>query len=84
MYNFSPFKRQLSKMVKHAQTIRRQLPTNCLGMLYHFFGLALKGLSVFAANEETEDYSELAVTSKMCLLVKIVHKNLHLRCLIGF
>ena len=31
-------------MVKHAQTIRRQKPTNCLSVFDHFVGLALKGL----------------------------------------
>ena len=31
-------------MVKHTQTIRRKLPTNCLSVFDHFVGLALKGL----------------------------------------
>ena len=31
-------------MVKHTQTIRRLLPTNCLSVLDHFVGLALKSL----------------------------------------
>ena len=31
-------------MVKHTQTIRRLLPTNCLSVFDHFVGLALKGL----------------------------------------
>ena len=31
-------------MVKHTQTIRRQLPTNCLSVFDHFANLALKGL----------------------------------------
>ena len=30
-------------MVKKPQTIRRQKPTNCLSVLDHFVGLALKG-----------------------------------------
>ena len=33
-------------MVKHIQTIRRPLPTNCLTVFEHFVCLALKGLSV--------------------------------------
>ena len=33
-------------MVKHAQTIRWQKPTNCLSVFDHFVGLALKGLNV--------------------------------------
>ena len=31
-------------MVKHTQTIRRLLPTNCLSVFGHFVGLALKEL----------------------------------------
>ena len=44
----SPFKRQPDKMVKYTQTICRQHPTNCLSVLDHFVGLALKGLSNLA------------------------------------
>ena len=33
-------------MVKHAQTILPQKPTNCMSVLDHFMGLALKGLSL--------------------------------------
>ena len=36
-------KRQLHKMVKHSQKIRRRLPTNCLGVLDHFWDWCLKG-----------------------------------------
>ena len=32
------------KMVKHTQTVRRCLPTNCFTVFDHFAGLALKGL----------------------------------------
>ena len=31
-------------MVKHTQTIRRPLPTNCLSVFDHFVGLVFKGL----------------------------------------
>ena len=31
-------------MVKHTQTIRQLLPTNCLSVFDQFIGLALKGL----------------------------------------
>ena len=31
-------------MVKHAQAICREQPTNCLSVFDHFMGLALKGL----------------------------------------
>ena len=33
-------------MVKHTQTIRRLLPTNCLSVFDHFVKSALKGLSL--------------------------------------
>ena len=31
-------------MLKHAETIRRLLPTNCLSVSEHFVGLAIIGL----------------------------------------
>ena len=34
-------------MVKHSQTIRRELPTICLSVFDHFVGLALKGLTSY-------------------------------------
>ena len=40
------FKRQHHKMVKHTQTIRRLLPTNCLRVFDHFVGLAFNGLNI--------------------------------------
>ena len=36
--------RQSHKVVKHTQTIRWLLPTNCWSGFDHFVGLALKGL----------------------------------------
>ena len=41
---YYPIKRQLRKMVRHTQTMRRQQPTNCLSVFDHFVGLALKRL----------------------------------------
>ena len=41
---FSSFKPQPHKMVKHTQTIRRLFPTNCLSLFDHYVGFALKGL----------------------------------------
>ena len=38
------FKCQPPKMIKHIQTIRRLLPTNCLTVFDHFVGLPLKWL----------------------------------------
>ena len=40
-------------MVKHTQTIRQQIETNCLSVFDHFVELALKGLS------ETHSIAEL-------------------------
>ena len=42
-----PFKHQPHKMVKKAQTICRQQPTNCLSVFDPFVGLVFKGLSYF-------------------------------------
>ena len=38
-------------MVKHAQTIRRLLATNCLSVFDHFEGLAIKGLKDHIASD---------------------------------
>ena len=40
------FNRQPYKMVKHTQTIRRYLPTNCLSVFDQFVWFALKGLTL--------------------------------------
>ena len=40
----SSLKRQPRKMIKHTETIRRLLLTNCLNAFDHFVGLAIKGL----------------------------------------
>ena len=57
----SQIKRQPHKMVKHAQKIRRLLPTNCLSVFDHFVGLALKGLIKYgpwdtASNQQERDF----------------------------
>ena len=56
-------------MVKHTQTIRQLLPTNCLSMFDHFAGLALKGLNNFHHNiqftYETEYNFKLAFLDVM-------------------
>ena len=55
-----PFKHKPHKIVKHTQTIRRLLPTNCLSVLDHFVGLALKGLKEqLFATKEPLIYNEL-------------------------
>ena len=40
-------------MVKHIQTIRRQQPTNCLGMFDHFVELVLEGLITIVASNNS-------------------------------
>ena len=46
LVHVSILKCQPHKMVKHTQTIRRLLPTNCLSVFDHFVGLALKELKI--------------------------------------
>ena len=42
-------------MVKHTQTIRRLLPTNCLSVFDHFVELAPNGLIIyFTINDNAE------------------------------
>ena len=43
---FKTLKHQPRKMVKHTQTFRRLLPTNCFSVFDHFAGLALKELNL--------------------------------------
>ena len=42
----NPLSANPHEMVKHTQTIRRLLQTNCLSVFDHFVGLALKELKV--------------------------------------
>ena len=44
-------------MVRHTQTIRRLLPTNCSSVFDHFVGVALKGLQkvVDEGNNQTSE-----------------------------
>ena len=44
---YQHFRYQPHKMVKHTQTIRWLLATNCLDASDHFVELALKGLNIF-------------------------------------
>ena len=50
--NSLPFNRQLYQMVKHAQTIRRLVSTNCLSVFDHFVGLALKRLNEYSWSKQ--------------------------------
>ena len=45
VFRSEPFKCQPHETVKHTQTIRWMLPTNCLSVFDHFVELALKGLN---------------------------------------
>ena len=58
-------------MVKHFQTIRRLLLTNCLSVSDHFVGLALKGLiaesrrkklSLIFDNAQTNSFPSQTIT----------------------
>ena len=42
--SINPLSANPHKIVKHTQTIRRLLPTNCLSVFDHFVGFALTGL----------------------------------------
>ena len=44
-------------MVKHTQTIRRLLATNCLSVFDHFVELALKGL-IQSLSEQADKFSK--------------------------
>ena len=61
--DLNPIKRQLYKMFKHTQTIRRLLPTNFLRVFDHFVGLALKRL-ILAHHQVLR----LSVFNSKCLL----------------
>ena len=52
-------------MVKHPQTIRRLLPTNCLIVFDDFVGLALKVLKFCLIFEDSSGVSTLKVL-KVC------------------
>ena len=51
-------------MVKHTQTIRQLLPTNCLSVYDHFVGLALKGLTSNSLNNKIFQYTRAQVESR--------------------
>ena len=52
------------KMVKHTQTIRWSLPTNCLSVFDHLAGLAHKGLSA----EMYADVTQVSTSAIILLL----------------
>ena len=46
-------------MVKQNQTIRRNLPPNCLSVFDHFVELALKGLSIIELSFDELKFREV-------------------------
>ena len=60
-------------MVKHTQTIRRLLPTNCLSVFDHFVGLALKGLIQQTITQYNDTLDEIRVIT--CWVKKKEKKN---------
>ena len=59
-------------MVKHTQTIRRLLPTNCLSVFDHFVGFALKGL---ISNDEFNQYDELIFIKEFDIKFRMTGQN---------
>ena len=51
-------------MVKHNQTIRRLLSTNCLSVFEHFVGLTLQGLKHQNPSEEKKETSGIRKKSR--------------------
>ena len=65
---FNPLSADFTKWSKHAQTICRLLPTNCLSMFDHFVRLALKGLKLkcrwWEGNKNWLDLSNISSYSR--------------------
>ena len=62
-------------MVKHTQTIRRLLPTNCLGVFYHFVGLALKGLNLILELVEGAENNDVGRVDRILQCDPVGRKN---------
>ena len=74
-------------MVKHTQTIRRLLPTNCLSMFDYFVGLALKGLYLMSCHkEEKYHWSKqlMHFSTVMHLMIETSHLFRSANQMIGF
>ena len=65
-------------MVEHTQKIPRQKPRSCLRVFYHFVGLALKGLSLYAwklaISMETRNQHWIKVFTLQVLTEAVVQK----------
>ena len=59
-------------MVKHTQTIRRLLPTNCLSVFNYFVGLALKGLN---KNKKRCEFRSLWIIFRWYMTIEISAKK---------
>ena len=55
-------------MVKHTQTIRRNLPTNCLSVFDHFVKLALEVLRILLMRIKLYNPMENPITSEKITL----------------
>ena len=69
------FKRQPHTMVKHTQTNRRLLPTNCFSVFYYFAGLALKGLRYVTQILNTNYNVLLTLSTSMIKLFVIIFND---------
>ena len=61
-------------MAKRSQTVCRLLPTNCLSVLDHFWGLALKKKYIFFKQNY---FAELCNVGKMCN--HVIHETIALK-----
>ena len=60
-------KRQPPNIVKHTQTIRRQMTTNCMSLFDHFVGLTLKGM--------LSDLLVIKITPKGCYHLRYQYRK---------
>ena len=69
-------------MVKHTQTIRRLVPTNCLNVFHHFVGLALKGLNEIKGLSSNFSFNIKRI--KESLLTSILPETISKTSVFGF
>ena len=62
------------KTMKHTQTIRRLLLTNCLSVFDYFVGLALKGLSIYFLFSKQKLFKYCTKYSRVQKLILLVPK----------
>ena len=69
----NPLSANLTKMVKHTQTIRRQKPTNCLNVFDHLVGLALRGLTIEIFTIKLRVKQIIAIFTRVTFLISFDH-----------